>query len=94
MSNVSNLRRIRPGNEAETPKDQPVVAHRIMFDLVPLHVVKEIFNAAIAVGIVAGNGGYTTESSEADEFLGGLTDAVEEASKYSVPVDFDTGEPI
>jgi hypothetical protein len=73
---------------------QPAIVDRLIFDNVPVHIVREMFNAAVAVGIAAGNGGYTTETSEADEFLGWLTDALDCASKYSVKVDSKTGLPV
>lgn len=85
MSNVIELRK---------KKEYHGIAHRVTFEKVPQDVLETIFYAAISVGWADGEGEYRSENPEAEAKMRELRDAVNEASRYAIPVDFKTGEPV
>lgn len=85
MSNVIELRK---------KKEYHGIAHRVTFEKIPQDVLETIFYAAIAVGWAAGEGEYESETAEAGVKMNELITAVNEASRYAIPVDFKTGEPV
>ena len=61
------------------------IAHRVTFNLVPIGIIEEIFDASLAVAWRAGDG------LKIKDQLIVLERAVTKATQYTVPVDFKTG---
>lgn len=85
---MSNVIPIRKSNTT------PTIAYRVTFEKMPRDVVEKLVYAAISVGWAAGEGEYRSGKPEAEAKMQELMDAVNEASRYAIPVDFKTGEPV
>lgn len=85
---MSNITPLRPTRRVT------VIAHRVTFELVPKEVVEKLFHAAIAVGLAAGDGEYTSDSQDALDRLDHLMTVFDEAFQYTVPVEREVDEPI
>ena len=84
---MSNVVQLRKSNEYHG------IAHRVTLSLVPPALVEKLFYAAISVGWAAGEEEYSSANDNAAEKLEDLRALVSEASQYTVPIDFQTGEP-
>lgn len=85
MNNVPPIRKTRRVT---------VTAHRVAFDMVPRHVVEELFHAAIAVGWAADDDAYFASDNEYRARLKALQAVVGEASQYTTPIEHEVDEPI
>lgn len=74
--------------------NSPEVAHRVEFDLVPIWLIERVFEAAIAVAWASDGDAYAADSQDSKDILDNLRSVISKASRYTIPVNRETGEPL